>query len=117
MRYSHIEILGEKHPLCLNHYALKAIGREFGTATDISDLVDANNIYASIDNVDKMLEILMEGGRQFCKAAHIECPPPIENIDAVLDATDVEEYKRVMTAIQDVIKQDTSREVEVAEKN
>lgn len=110
MRISYIKLLGKDYPLCFSLSATERLTEEFGSLEKMQEEMSRN----SISSICKVLDILMEAGQRYCKAAGIECPEPLPCSAAdVIDLSDPEAVTTVFSAIN----RGTEREVEVAEKN
>lgn len=110
MEVKYIELRGEKHPLCYNLYAIERICDEFG---DIDTMIESMNGKDNVRSIGKMLKILMEAGREYCREMGMEMPKPIANPSALIDIRDPETIRAIFSTIND----HSERSVEVTGKN
>lgn len=113
MKITYIELKGNQHPLCYNLYAIEEICDEFGSPEDMADKMNSGNRSEQLRTITKVLKILMDGGRAYCKEMGIELPEKIENPAALIDATSPEAVQAIFSAI----KRDKETEIEVISKN
>ncbi len=113
MKLTYIELRGEQHPLCYNLYAIEEMCDEFGDLDAMSAKMNSKKKGEQISAIAKVLEILLDGGREYCKEMGIEIPPRVNNPAALIDATSPEAVRAIFTAI----KNDKQTEIEVASKN
>ena len=110
MRIAYIELLEAQHPLCFSLSAIEKLTDEFGSLEKMQDELGKNSIKA----INTVLDVLLEAGRKYCEAAHIDCPPPLPCRPAdLIDLSD----PGAVAAIFSAISAGNKREVEAAEKN
>ena len=113
MNINYIELRGEKHPLCYNLYAIERICDEFGDIEAMSRMVSSDKQTDQIRAVSKLLKILMEGGREYCREMGMELPKEVKNPSALIDIASPETIKAVFGAING----NSARTVEATSKN
>lgn len=113
MRISHITLLGTEFPLCFSLSAAEEIEEKLGSLSDLGEVIVTNGS-PNVKAVDTMLMILMEAGQRYCKAAGIECPPPLPCRPAdVIDLSDPAAVNAIFAAVSN----GKEREVEAVSKN
>lgn len=114
MKVSYIELLGQKHPLCLSLAAVEALTEEFGDLSKMADELDERNLSKMASAVDRILTILLKSGRTYAGALGEELPPELPCRPA--DLIDVRDQAAVQ-AIFSAMRTDAERTVEVEGKN
>ena len=115
MKITYIELLGEKHPLCLSLAAAQAIDEAFdGGLSQMQEEVLSASTGRQAQAIDTVLQILLKAGRTYVSACGEELPKPLPCRPA--DLIDVRD-QTVITTLFDALSNDTKREVEVEEKN
>lgn len=114
MKISYIELLGERHPLCLSLSASEELSEAFDGMENMGKALESKDLAVVARAVNTVLTILMRAGRIYVKAVGGELPPELPCRPAdVLDMRDGSAIKAIFSAIQS----DSSREVEVQTKN
>ena len=107
MKVTYIELLGEKHPLCLSLAAAQAIDEAFdGGMAQMQEEVLGASVGRQAAAVDKLLQILMKAGRIYLSACGEELPKPIPCRPA--DLIDVRD-KTVISTVFAALSNDTER--------
>ena len=114
MKVSYIELLGQKHPLCMSMSAAEELTEEFGGLDKMADMLDQDDVPKMARAVDRILTILMKAGRIYAGALGEELPPELPCRPA--DLIDVRDQAAVQ-AICSAMRADTERTVEVEGKN
>lgn len=115
MRISYIELkAGEKHPMCFSLSAVEALTDEFGDLENMRKAIAENgNMAEQIKATNKVLEVLLDAGRKYCKEMGIDLPPAIKCRPAdLIDITD----PSAVQAIFSTISTNSEREVEAKSK-
>ena len=114
MKVNYIELLGQRHPLCLSLSAAEALSEAFGSLEKMGELLDSQDVSRMAKAVDTILTILLKAGRIYAGALGEELPPELPCRPA--DLIDVRDQAAVQ-AILSAMKADTERTVEVEGKN
>lgn len=114
MKVSYIELLGQKHPLCMSLAAAEELTEEFGDLSKMADELDGKNLSKMARAVDRILTILLKAGRIYAGALGEKLPPELPCRPA--DLIDVRDQAAVQ-AIFSAMRADTERTVEVEGKN
>lgn len=111
MKLSYIELGdGEKRPVCFSLSAIEAIEEDFGSLDAMRDGLTNG----SVKTINRVLEIMLEAGHNYCVGMGMDCPPRMKCRPA--DLIDVRE-DGVIKDIFAVISGDSERTVEVSSKN
>lgn len=115
MKLAYITIKdGERHPMCLSLSAIEEICDEFGDLEEMADAIKNGTTGKKVRTINRVLKILMEAGRRYCREMGIDTPPALVGEPGdVIDITD----GTAVRAIFEAISNDTQRTVEVREKN
>ena len=114
MRVSHIELAGNKHPLCFSLTASAELDEHFGSLEKMEEVMTNGSLYQKARAIDKVLSVLMKCGRTYAEAVGMELPEPIRcSPGDLIDVTDGTAVKAIFSAISN----DIDREVEVESKN
>lgn len=114
MRVSHIELAGNKHPLCFSLTASAELDEYFGGLDEMERVMTNGTLHQRARAIDKVLAVLMKCGRTYAEAMGMELPAPIKcNPGDLIDVTDGTAVQAIFSAISN----DTDREVEVESKN
>lgn len=114
MKVSHVTFLGTEYPMVFSLMAAEAIEEQFGGLDGLQAALTTRRFADMAKAVDGAFTILMDAGRLYCQAAGMACPEPLTvRPSALVDLTDPEALKDIFN----VVRGDTAREVEVAEKN
>ena len=114
MKISYIELLGQKHPMCMSLAAAERIDEEFGSMDAMLDELHCGEVKRVARAADKVIQILMQAGRVYASAMGETPPPPIPCRPADLIAvSDRESLQAIFSTMND----DTKREVETEGKN
>lgn len=114
MKIGHIELLGQKHPMCFSYAAMAELEEVFGSLKDMEEQLDSNKLSVYVPAVNTLLETLMRAGRVYAAAMGEELPPALPC--RVVDVISIDDKREVIAAYK-VITKDSRREVEVAGKN
>lgn len=114
MKIKYITLLGEKYPLCFSLSATEEICDEFGSLDEMSKALSGEKTSKQIKAISKVIEILLKAGRNYCKVAGIEMPPPLECRPG--DLIDIGD-KTAIEAIFATIGGDSERTIETTQKN
>ena len=114
MRMSYIEILGQKHPVCLSLTAAAELEDACGGLSDFLTRVKTSSFAKQTEYINKTVEILLKAGRIYASASGLELPDPLPCSPAdLIDVMDAE----VIDSVFAVFHKDTEREVETVPKN
>lgn len=114
MKINYVEFLGRKYPMCLSLAATEKLTEAFGGLEQMQKALTIDNIGGAAKAIDTVLGILMDAGRIYATAMGEEVPPELPCRPS--DLIDVREGSATR-AIFDVIRADSSREVEAETKN
>lgn len=115
MNITYIELLGEKHPMCLSLAATQAIDEAFdGGLAQMQEEVLSASTGRQAQAIDTVLQILLKAGRTYISACGGDLPEPLPCRPA--DLIDVRD-KTVISTVFAALSNDTEREVEVEGKN
>jgi len=114
MKISYINFLGTDYPLCFSMAASRKLSETFGGFDKMQEKLGSGDVAVLADVVDKILEILMEAGRIYCRMAKLECPEPLAcRPSDIIDVSD----PAAVSAIFAAMTAGSEREVEVVLKN
>ena len=114
MRVSYVEFLGQKHPICVSLAATEQLVEAFGSLEQFADALDKSDLARTAQAVDTTFQILLKAGRIYASAMGEELPPELPCRPA--DLIDVRD-RSAIAAIFAAMRADTSRTVEVEQKN
>lgn len=110
MELHHIELLGERHPLCFSMTAAQNLSRHFGSIQEMGEQLMHEDVSIRRDAINDALAELLKAGRVYAKAKGEPLPPelPCRVADVLRPET-----APVVSLILAVMQGDAKREVEV----
>lgn len=114
-------ILGKSYPMAYTVLAQDMIAKQYGSLEAVEQTLSAGGAAAQVKNVVIMAHAMMlaavQRERVMARISGIECdlpdPPTVEEMEAVLLASDLSE---LVKAVTETIKEGTAVTVEVQEK-
>ena len=114
MKVNYIELLGQRHPLCLSLSGAEALSEAFGSLEKMGELLDSQDVSRMAKAVDTILTILLKAGRIYADALGEKLPPELPCRPS--DLIDVRD-RGAVEAIFAAMRADAGRDVEAAPKN
>ena len=110
MELRHIELLGEKHPLCFSMSAAQNLTRHFGSMEEMGEQILNEDVSVRRAAVVDVLTEMIRAGRVYAKAMGYDVPRQIP-----CDIADIIEPDTVplVGLILSVLRRDSSRDVEI----
>ena len=110
MELRHIELLGEKHPLCFSMSAAQNLTRHFGSMEEMGEQIMNDDVSVRRAAVVDVLSEMIRAGRVYAKAMGYDVPKPIP-----CDIADILEPDTVplVGLILSVLRRDSSRDIEI----
>lgn len=112
MKMHYVEMLGERHPLCLSFTAAAALDERFGGLENMTDAMMSGSVSKRAEALDVVLTEMMRAGRVYAAAMGEQLPKPIPcKPSDLLSAQDGSALAAVFAAV----RANTHREVKTAE--
>lgn len=104
----YVELLGERHPLCLSFAAAAALDEHFGGLEKMTDALLSESVRERAEAMDAVLGEMMQAGRIYAAAAGQPLPKPLPCRPTELLSA---QEGAALAAIFATVRENTMREV------